>query len=235
MNVINNIRKTNLTKLISAGFTALILNGMCCIFLCLIFSDGFDSEFAILLVISLLFAIPCNVIVYNAYKLVVNPFDSDILKKYGSVEKINAILEEIDNTKEYADDVIVISKKYISDPNVIEKIIACKDVLQIYKIVHKTNFIIDYYQIQLVDKYGEEIGYRFYDLEKVNKILGILANKCVNACIGYTNDAQEYVNQNKIKLPKDVGYDYVCPNCSNDIEYGDKFCKECGYQMNWKN
>lgn len=234
--VIKNVRKNEIKKaianLILAVFFTIMMMG--------ILSNGED---VIENIFSLLIVGGCEVLFYYEFLmsviLIINPLKSDLFKRYGSPEEITNILDEIENTKEYEDKHLIISQNYISDRKIYSKIIACDDVLGVHKLVHKTNFVVDYYQIVITDKYGFEITYQYSvnEEEKCDKLLMMIAQKCKNAVIGYTKQEQEHIKENKQELPNNIKekikYEYICPDCRKRIIYGDKFCKECGCKLNW--
>lgn len=237
MDVIKNVRKNNLKAAIVGTLFSLIPNGVLLVFLYGMITDGFDGELFFIMLIVGLFTVPIDIGLYRTWKVVFNPNSSDIFKKYGSPEKLTKIIKEIEDTVEYEDKFLRISKNYISDVKDYEKIVACDDVLGIHKLIHKTNYVVDYYQIVLTDKYGQETTYTYKvkEEDKVNELILYIAKKCKNAEVGYTNKEQTHIKNNKISLPSDKPEDdeYCCPDCGNDIQYGDKFCKECGCKMNW--
>lgn len=238
MDVIKNVRKNNLKSAIGGTLLAVIPNGALIAVLYGMMSDGFDGEMLFIAIIVALFTIPLDIGLYRTWKVAINPYSSDLFKKYGSPDKLNKILKEIEQTKEYEDKHLVISKNYISDKKDYEKITACDDVLGIHKLVHKTNFVVDYYQIVITDKYGQESTYTYgvKEEEKMHQLMTIIANKCKNAEVGYTSKEQQHIQNNKVKLNQSTETDdeeYECPDCGNIIYYGDKFCKECGCKMDW--
>lgn len=237
MDVIKNVRKNNLKVAIGGSLIALIPNLVIIAQIYNLITEGFDGSLLFLIGIVALFTVPMDIGIYRTWKVVFNPYSSDIFKKYGSPEKLTKIVKEIEETIEYEDKFLRISKNYISDAKDYEKIVACDDVLGIHKLVHKTNYVVDYYQIVLTDKYGHETSYTYKvkEEEKVNELLLYIAKKCKNAEVGYTAKEQAHIKNNKVDLPtnsfeKD---EYICPDCGCDIQYGDKFCKECGCKMNW--
>lgn len=148
------------------------------------------------------------------------------------------MLNEIEKTIVYEDKNIIISKNYISDPKDIGRIVKCSDVLGIHKLVHKTNYVIDYYKIIITDKYGRETGYTYKSNQEeiCNEIISLLASKCKNAELGYNKDEWDHINNNRIPLndiSKEMNYEYKCPECKNNIDYGDKFCKNCSCKLDW--
>lgn len=185
------------------------------------------------IIITILFAYLAFIAFKNTLyyaKLVFKPEEASVFKKYGSPEEILKILEEINNTIEYEDKNLIISKNYISDKKNYSKIVAINDILGIHKLVHKTNFVIDYYQIVITDKYNEEITFNYtrnYE-EKVNQLLLLIASKCPHAALGYTAKQREYINNNTIPLQNNNLY---CKKCHSPIKSKDKYCHECGNKI----
>lgn len=234
--VINNVRKNEIKVALGMLIPALIFTGI----MIGLFCSGEDiGELIFPLLIVGVFAVLFDYILIKCVIVIINPLKSDLFKKYGSPDEIAKILDEIENTKEYKDKHLVISKNYISDKKDYSKIVACDDVLGVHKLVHKTNFVVDYFQIVITDKYGFEITYSYQvkEEEKCDKLLSIIAYKCKNAKAGYTKQEQDYIKENKQELPnaikQKVEDEYICPDCNNKILYGDKFCKECGCKLNW--
>lgn len=186
----------------------------------------------------------------KCFILVIEPSKSNIFKKYGSIEVLEKIMEEIENTIEYEDKQIIVSKNYVADKKDFEKILAYKDILRVHKLVHKTNFVIDRYDVVITDKYNFEMSYSYpvQEEKKVDSLIWLIGSKCENAKLGYTKEAKEHIEKNKEELPQ---YDnikeeikqeafieksieeYACPDCNNKIENGDKFCKNCGCKIDW--
>lgn len=234
--VISNVRKNEIKIALGTSIPALIFTGI----LIGILSSGEDiGELIFPLLLVGVFAVLFDYILIKCIVVIIDPLKSDLFKKYGSPEEIAKILDEIDKTKEYEDKHLIISKNYISDKKDYSKIVACDDVLGVHKLVHKTNFVVDYFQIVITDKYGFEITYSYpvKEEEKCDKLLSVIAYKCKNAKAGYTKQEQEHIKANKQELPniikQKVEDEYICPDCNNKIIYGDKFCKECGCKLNW--
>lgn len=234
--VINNVRKNEIKIALGTLIPALIFTGI----MIAILSSGEDiGELIFPLLIVGVFAVLFDYVLIKCIIVIIDPLKSDLFKKYGSPEEIANILNEIENTKEYEDRNLIISKRYISDKKDYSKIVACDDVLGVHKLVHKTNFVVDYFQIVITDKYGFEITYSYpvKEQEKCDKLLMIIANKCKNAKAGYTKQEQDHIKANKQELPDDIKQkvedEYICPDCNKKILYGDKFCKECGCKLNW--
>lgn len=125
-----------------------------------------------------------------------------MFKKYGNPEKVASIYQEIESTTEYEDYTLVISRNYICHRSRAEILVACNDVLAVHKLVHKTNLIIDYYQIVITDKYGEEFRFTYDKNEEslVNTLLIRIKGKCRNAETGYTQDELDHIRNNKVSL-----------------------------------
>lgn len=177
---------------------------------------------------------------FKSFILVINPEKSNLLKKYGSVEKLEKIMEEIENTIEYEDNQIIVSKDYVADKKDFEKILAYKDILRVHKLVHKTNFVVDRYDVVLTDKYNFELSYSYpvKDEKKVDNLILLIGSKCNNAKLGYTKEAQKHIEKNKEDLLNYVleeksKEEYACPDCKSQIAEGDKFCKNCGCKIDW--
>jgi len=203
-----------------------------------------SSDRLIMLVVFGLLALLMDYLFIKCMILVINPYKSNIFNKYGSVERLEEIMDEIEETIEYEDKQIIVSKNYVADKKDFEKILAYKDILRVHKLVHKTNFVVDSYSVIITDKYNFEISYVYpvKQEETVDKLIALIGSKCDNAKLGYTKEAAEYVRDNIEVLPKanqikkDRKEDtkYACPDCKSVIAYGDKFCKNCGCKINWE-
>lgn len=239
-NIYKNIRKNNFKMSIYtfiigafgiAGSLYYLLNG------------GLEAWFIILLFggIGGLFAW-CFV---KTIILVIDPSKSDVFKKYGGLERLEKIMEEIENSIEFEDNQIIVSKNYVADKKNFEKIMAYKDILRVHKTVHKTNFVVDGYYVTITDKYNQVTSYRYHvsEEEKVDKLILMIGSKCENAKMGYTKESEEHIKKYKQELPQNVIADnnknneivkgYACPDCTEEIEEGDKFCKNCGCKIDW--
>lgn len=237
-NVLERIRQTNLKNALFSLIYVLMFNVPLVLFIYALFTQSIEASMIFVVIIFGLIAIPIDISFYNMVKLVIFPEKSDIFKKYGSVEKIQEILNEINNTKIYEDKHLIVSENYICDTKDLEKIVKCVDVLGVHKLVHKTNFVIDYYKIIITDKYGHETSYICKPSEEklCNQLLSLIGAKCKNAELGYTKDEWDHINNNKIDLPEtnsNFSYDYKCPECNCLIDYGDKFCKNCSCKLDW--
>lgn len=200
--IISNIRKNSFIDFIKAVIPTLLFSGMSIGFLYATFVNKFNVTSLFLSIVFLPFAIFALIQTTKSIKLIINPFNSNVFKKYGSVEKIVRIYDEIDRTTEFKNDSIVISKNYLCDKKRAENLVAFNDVLAIHKLVHKVNFQVDYYQIVITDKYGEEIRFKFGRKEEnlVDFLIETIANRTPNAEVGYTQDELDHIQRNKIPL-----------------------------------
>ena len=210
--IIDNIRKNALKDVLKLIIPVVLLSGGFIMMLYMTFYDGFDGVCLFLSAIFGLFAIPSIITLLKKIALLTNPFQSDVFKKYGDPEKIERIYAEIEQTTEYEDDSLIVAKNYICDKKRADVLIACNDVLAIHQLVHKTNFIIDYYNIVITDKYGEEyhFTYKVKQKHECDSVLRYIASKCKNAEVGYTQDELDHIRKNKISL-KDKA-----PNTTSD-------------------
>ena len=148
--------------------------------------------------------------------LVINPLKSDVFKKYGPPENVDYIYREIHHTIEYEDDSVIISRNYICNKKSVGEVIACNDVLAICKKAHKRYFIVDYYQIVITDKYGEELCFRYKVNEKrlVDNLVVKLKSKCRNAMVGNNQPVIDHIRRNKISLKEGTqsAYSVARPN-----------------------
>lgn len=200
--IIGNIKKNNLKDFFHSLIIGVIVTGICFPLWFGLFAYEFSIFMFLFNICISLAAIFIDYVAIKNLKLVLNPLSSDVFKKYGSEVEIQQILNEINNNIEYQDAKIIISKDYIIGKNDIESLVACEDVLGIHKMVHKTNFVIDYYEVVITDKFNNQVTFRYLRNEEeiLNNVLNILALKCKNAKLGYTNEAFEYIRENKQDL-----------------------------------
>lgn len=237
--ILNNIRKNNF-KIALVSFVPTVI--IFVLFLMASFSAYYSDDFKIWYLIVILIFGFFNYFLLTSFVhtviLIFNPLKADIFKKYGSPNQIANILEEIEGSIIYQDKSITISNDYICDLSNYDSIVKCEDVLGIHKLVHKTNFVTDYYQIVLTDKYGQEVSYKYKcrDEDKVNNLLQIIAERCPNAEWGYTEKQREYIRENSIKLPSEIKKEdndskekiFKCDNCGAFVKEKDNFCPNCG-------
>lgn len=242
-NILNNIVKNNLKICIYTFIIGAIPTYACIYYL---LNSGFEKWFLVLL-----FGAMGSVMIFIFFKsiiVVIDPTKSDIFKKYGGIEEVEKIMNEIENTIEYEDNQIIVAKNYVADKKDFEKIIAYKDVLRVHKLVNKRNFVDVSYSVVITDKYNLNLNYTYpvKEEKKVNDLILLIGSKCNNAKIGYTKEVEEHIKKYKQKLPqndivkketkenKEIKMElYACPDCNEKIEIGDKFCKNCGCKIDW--
>lgn len=204
--LIKNIRKNHIIDTLKGLIPTILLNGLTVGMLYGAFYDRFEGTFLFLGAVSALFSITCLVTFIKNLTLAINPFKSDVFKKYGDPEKVASIYREIESTTEYEDHTMVISRNYICHKSRAEMLVACNDVLAVHKLVHKTNFVVDYYQIVITDKYGETLHFTYKKNEEslVDTLLVRIKGKCRNAEIGYNQDEFDHIRKNKVSLDSDT-------------------------------
>lgn len=257
--IVKNVRKENIKAFLSTLFWGLGFTGMGIMFLIGVIIE----EISLLGIIACLFMIPfgifidCKAIEY--LKIVINPLSGPVFKKYGDESKIQEILNDINNNIEYQDRRIILSKQYIMEKNNIESIVPYENVLGVYKSVHKTNFVVDYYKIVITDKFNDSvyITYPRDEEEIMDKVISILALRCKNAKFGYSNETFKHINENKQDLKtytsekndqsirnneKNLKEDNTenkemnkekkyCTKCGKLIEEEWTFCNYCGNKL----
>ena len=138
--------------------------------------------------------------------IAINPLREPVFRKYGSPKVIKGILDEIEKTKIYSDDRIVISKNYVYDGKNFATLVARKDILRVHKIVKRVNGVIDYYEVAITDKYNEMFRYKFYksELELADEIMLYLGVTNEKTKLGWSQETMNYVHENKEKLPSEI-------------------------------
>lgn len=241
--VLKNIRNNNIKNAIVLLFPTIVLIGLLISISYSMITKPDDFEIHHLLIIAsfglLLYFSDKSYI--RAIQLIIDPMKADVFKKYGSPKKVAKIIEEIENLKIYEDFHLIISQNYISDKNDYSKIVLCSDVLGVHKLVHKTNYRIDYYQIVITDKYNQTTTYQYNrnEEEKVNKLLLLIGSKCPNAVLGYTEKEWKHIKENSVALPDEIMDDnennddsenemFNCDNCGSLVKEFDTKCLHCG-------
>lgn len=192
------------------------------------------------LVLILFFGSVTFLLLYKLLKIafiMIRPSNSNLFLRYGGLDNIERIISEINLTIEYEVNDVVVSKKYILDRRDYRKLTHLNDILNIYKVEQRTNGFTDYYYLVMTDKYGFDFRYKFYRSEwmKLNFLYMHLKNNC-SAKFGFSEESKNYVKNNIIKIEKNVeeiNRKYYCPDCKDQIEKDDKFCRKCGCKMNW--
>ena len=241
--VLKNIRNNNIKSAIGLLFPTIALTGGFILILYFMITEPDDFHIGYLLILASfgLFGYFSDKAFIRAIQLIIDPMKDDVFKKYGSPKKIAKIIEEIENSKIYEDKHLIISQNYISDKKDYSKIVLCNDVLGVHKLVHKTNYVIDYYQIVITDKYNQTTTYQYgrNEEEKVNELLIVIGSKCPNAELGYTKKEWEHIKENSVALPDEIMDDnennddfenemFKCDNCGALVKESDTKCPHCG-------
>ena len=226
----DNIRRSNIKSfllllLFSFIFNFYVISGL--------ISE--EKEWFMILFMAI-FAIPMDWLAIKSLLIAINPLKSKIFQKYGSYQNLQRIIDEINNTVEYKDKEIIISKNYVADPNDYERIVACDDILRVHKFIKKKNFAVVSYSVVLTDKYGFELHFTYSENQekKVDELLLMIGSKCKNAQFGYTKATSKYINENKEELPKrsmeEIKKDIIiqCKVCGKEIKYNEYgTCEDC--------
>ncbi len=202
--IYKQIRNQNIKSFLYYLFFALLFT----IITIFLWIGQFQEEFSLfMLIITIGMSVATICIDYITIKslmVIISPASSMIFKKYGNSNEIEKILNKINNNIVYQDDSIIISKDYAMKKNDIESIVSFDNVLAVYKMINKqTGVIVSVsYQVAIIDKYNDLISFSYSkdEEEKANEVISILAKKCKNAKIGYSQETLQYVKNNKVSL-----------------------------------
>lgn len=138
---------------------------------------------------------------YNEYK---NPQNNSRFLRYGSPDKINKIISEVNNNPIYYDEKIAFNNKFIYIKSDLNSLCALEDIIALYKFTFKRNGQKSKIGIKYHDKFGKEYAivysYLFSDVD-LDKIIKYLIPRCKNAKFGFTNDTLNYVKNYKVEEP----------------------------------
>ena len=127
--VLKNIRKNNIKRIFAYIIPVAIVDIIVISMIYGLITNGFEIYLLIMTVFMGIFAFFINGVLLDCIELAINPLKDNVFKKYGSPEKISEILKEIENTKEYEDKNIIISKNYICDKKDYNKIVAFNNAI----------------------------------------------------------------------------------------------------------
>ena len=103
-------------------------------------------------------------------------FSGKVFDKYGNPDDVVKIINEIEATKEYETNNLIISKNYIMYKDYYETIMACDDIVKIYIYKYK-----QYTRLVVVDDYDDSTYYDFTGNEKyIYNVMDYLKSKCKN-------------------------------------------------------
>ena len=230
--IIKNVRNAYIHDSISVFFETICF---CTIFCVILYGMIFENIGLLGLVGLLIMGIPGFIFLKNSLKIlniIINPLSSDLFKNFGSVENVQKIVKEINKTTEYTCKNLIIAKNYIADTRSYDKIMKCKDILGIHKLVHRTNLTIDYYALVITDKFKNEGSYKFYKDEEqlIDELMQILKDYCPNAYLGYTQAQREHIDNNSTDFTKeeDGEEEFTCDNCGAVVQEDAEECPNCG-------
>ena len=163
------------------------------------------DESVIGIILSIFFTVLTVVIIFcvrGSILMVLMPEESLLFKRFGGVHEVQRILFEMNYDTIYSDHAIVMSNHYCYPTKDIEGLVAYNDILMIHKLVHKTNFVIDSYNVVITNNYGQQFTcqYSRNEEDKCNTVMLIIAQRSPNAVIGYSSAALAYVESNKLSL-----------------------------------
>ena len=214
--VLKNIRAKNIGTVIKLFIPFIAVNGVLFLFVYMILDDikEFQWYYLIPIALALVFSYFVDWTFIKAIVLVINPSKYSLFRKYGPPEKIEAIIDQINKEKICQYKLLVISPKYIYDRSDYSQLVKCDDVLGAHISIHKTNYITDYYEIVLIDKYKDSLHFRFgvKEKEKAEELLILIGSICKNAVIGYTNAEFANVNKKSVALPETAPDDDISNN-----------------------
>ncbi len=129
------------------------------------------------------------------FQLYLNPSKIDILEKYPDLDKI---ILEINNNSVYSDEVVSISDNYIVSKKDYRNLFKLDEILGVYLNVHKTNYVIDAYNIVITDKYNKTSFFTYASNQKgiLDNAMNVLTHKCTNAKFGYNKETLNYIKEN---------------------------------------
>ena len=138
----------------------------------------------------------------KSLKMYFHPENIPVFKIFGGEENVVNIINDIEKNPEYNDGKLLINDKYLLPRKEKEDLMKLEDVLGVYIRVHKTNYVIDRYNIVITNKYNESHWATYYPNEKdlLEKTMDVLVLKCKNAKFGYSNETLKHINDNLIKI-----------------------------------
>lgn len=201
--IIRNIRKHYLFDFFKCLFFSILITPSALTPLLILMADSSsveDSYIFFTIIITLIFALLAIFFLYNTFKnfyYFIYPSKSDVYKEYPN---LNEILTEINTSIEHEDQQIIISKRYMISKKDYRILILLNEILAFYIYAHKTNFVVDEYDIVAIDKYGIAHYFKYEPGQKeiMNNTLFFLQHKCPNAKFGCSDETLKYISDNKI-------------------------------------
>ena len=183
--IIRNLRTKHLSMALAFGFWG--LGGLA---IALYFAVGFvihrDAVGFIPFIICILFAPLLIWLSYRSAILAINPLKCSVFKKYGSLEQVHRLVQEIEQSKEFDDGNIIISQDYILDPKDVEGLFLCDEVIEVHKVLSAYRCVVDDYYIEITDKSGSShrFNYKIGEEVRLDFAIDFLQIKCLCATFG---------------------------------------------------
>ena len=157
---------------------------------------GGATTFAVFMSSVSLIMLIAFLVVRSKYKKTVNVYND-----YGDIEEI---FKTISQNYLYSDRYIIADRDYIISKRNHKIIISTEETLCLYEYVHRTNFVVDEVALIAINKYGEQIKFRYgkRDKDEIPNIIVKLKLLCPKAVLGFSNETKRYVaenNQNRKK------------------------------------
>ena len=178
---INKQKKKYLKYGIACSIFGIIITFICGILWVGVFIAGLTIDIIPGVMTTTLFTIALDWAAIANIKAAIRPFSNNLINKYGSVENIQNILNNIESTIEYEDNNVLLSTNYLMQRSNPESIMSYNSIVSIKKIVYG----VQYYLIIITDNFNYEksLIYPKTEKETVDKIMSTLSLKCTNASI----------------------------------------------------
>ncbi|MCI6266009.1 MAG: hypothetical protein MR598_04095 [Erysipelotrichaceae bacterium] len=199
------IKKNALKKCICYFLLALPFNAMLIYLLIIRFNDWifFNIDTSdIFNILPLLFLVGrFDFMLIRYIKIFLNPLENMVYKIYGSEERVNHFLTEIDETVDYIDDEVIVSKRFLLDRDNCSFMFYLEDIIVIYQMRARrgcANILV------VKDKYGRVAKLKYSDFlykqEVVEDLLKLLIERCPNAIVGFSGGDEENLNHQKVDV-----------------------------------
>lgn len=183
--ILEALRGTYKIELLITSFFLLISLFGTILFGYFFFSGGKKANLILLIACAFitLFLMP---VFCNRLSMFKNPLKSAVFKKYGGVEKASKLFREIEQSTEFDDGNIIISREYIVNPKNLETLISCAEVSEAHILEYHSSSGIDRYDIVITVRSGSTHYFTYSRGEEVRCefALDFLQVKCGYARFG---------------------------------------------------